>query len=71
MTQTHIYSTKIGALDLCVHSFSSIHESMEPLRRSITQIMVQYYERYGSYYNMLDDNCGNEGVTLRILQTML
>ncbi len=33
--------------------------------------MVQYYERYGSYYNMLDNICGNEGVKLRIFSTIL
>ena len=33
--------------------------------------MVQFYERYDSYYNMLENICANKGVTLRIVQTIL
>ena len=51
---------------------------MEPLCRSIThekyirsQKYVQYYERHGSYYTMLDNICVKKGVMLRILNTIL
>ncbi len=68
----------MGALDPFVHSFSSIPDSMEPFCRSIThekykisQTFVQYYERHGSYYTMLDIICVKKCVMLGIFHTIL
>ncbi len=68
----------MGALDLFVHLFSCIPDSMEPLCCSIThekyktsQTFVQYYERHDSYYTMLDNICVKKGVILEILHTIL